>query len=187
MKGRPSCFLFEIVLLFTFLLLPFYFLPFPLRYFTSPSHLHIGCHSELYDPCLQAQQVRVCGGFLSVIPACSFFHKFVPCGGDQVVVMLVIILLLTFRFLLVLLFALLSHRIVPHPELVDMRTVPAPNYALLCYLRRRMTLETPSWACRHSICSRSRNDSAEIWGGVCLTRKRRPCGNSICRTVRTHG
>ena len=47
MKGRPSCVLFEIVLLFTFLLLPFYFLPFPLRYFTSPSHLHVGCHSKL--------------------------------------------------------------------------------------------------------------------------------------------
>ena len=43
----------KIVLLFTFLLLPFCFLPFPLRYFTPPSHLHIGCHSELYDPCLQ--------------------------------------------------------------------------------------------------------------------------------------
>ena len=48
MKGRPSSFVFEIVLLFTFLLLPFYFLPFPLRYFTSPSHLQFGCHSELH-------------------------------------------------------------------------------------------------------------------------------------------
>ena len=38
----------KIVLLFTFLLLPFYFLPFPLRYFTSPSHLQFGCHSELH-------------------------------------------------------------------------------------------------------------------------------------------
>ena len=37
---------FKIVLLFTFFLLPFYFLPFPLRYFTPPSHLHIGCHFE---------------------------------------------------------------------------------------------------------------------------------------------
>ena len=77
-----------------------------------------------------------------MIPACDFVHCFGPWGGDQVVVMLVIILLLTFRFLLVLLFALLFHRIVPHPELVDMRTVPAPNYALLCYLRRRMTFGT---------------------------------------------
>ena len=71
MKERPSCFLFEIVLLFTFLLLPFYFLPFPLRYFTSTSRLRIGCHLELYDPCLQAQQVRVCGRFLFVIPGAT--------------------------------------------------------------------------------------------------------------------
>ena len=81
MKGRPSCFLFEIISLFTFLLLPFYFLPFPLRYCTSTSRLHIGCYLELYDPCLQAQQVRVCGGFLFVIPACDFVHYFCPCGG----------------------------------------------------------------------------------------------------------
>ena len=91
MKGRPSCFLFEIVLLFTFLLLPFYFLPFPLRYFTSPSHLHIGCHSELYDPCLQAQQVRVCGGFLSVIPACDFVRCFGSCGIDIIHVLLILV------------------------------------------------------------------------------------------------
>ena len=48
MKGRPSCFLFEMVLLFTFFLLSFYFLPFSLRYFAPPSHLHVGCHSELH-------------------------------------------------------------------------------------------------------------------------------------------
>ena len=181
MKGRPSCFLFEIAFhLFAFAVL---FSSFSIALLYTP----IASPYRNSISCLQAPQVRVCGGFLFVIPACDFVHCFGPCGGDQVVVMLVIILLLTFRFLLVLLFALLFHRFVPHPELVDMRTVPAPNYALLCYLRRRMTLETPSWACRHSICSRSRNDSAEIWGGVCLTRKRRPCGNSICRTVRTHG
>ena len=50
MKGRSSSFVFEIVLLFTFLLLPFCFLPCPWRYFynfTPPSHLHIGCHSDV--------------------------------------------------------------------------------------------------------------------------------------------
>ena len=82
------------------------------------------------------------GGFLSVIPACDFVRCFGPCGDDHVVVMLVFILLLTFRFFIVLLFALLFHRVVPHPELVDMRTVPAPNYALLCYLRCRMSFGT---------------------------------------------
>ena len=33
----------------------------------------VGCHLELYNPCLYAQQVRVCGGFLFVIPG-------MPCG-----------------------------------------------------------------------------------------------------------
>ena len=47
MKGRRSYFLFEIVLLFTIFRLPFYFLPFPLRYFAPSSHLHIGYHAKL--------------------------------------------------------------------------------------------------------------------------------------------
>ena len=77
-----------------------------------------------------------------MIHACYFLLKFGSFRDDQVVVMFVFILLLTFHFLLMLLFDLLFHRIVPHPELVDMRTMSAPNYALLCYLRRRMTFGT---------------------------------------------
>ena len=73
MKGRPSCFLFEIVLLFTFLLLPFYFLPFPLRYFAPQSHLHIGLPFGTPIPCLQLEQVMIrLGTFSPTLLVVSF-------------------------------------------------------------------------------------------------------------------
>ena len=59
MKGRPSCFLFEMVLLFTFCFCRSVFLPFPLRYFTPPSHLHNGLPFGTPFPCLQTEQVGV--------------------------------------------------------------------------------------------------------------------------------
>ena len=75
--------LFPIVLLFAFLLLPFYFLPFPLRYFT-PHRISNSDAIRNSISCLQAPQVRVCGGFIFVIPACDFFRKFVPSCGDTI-------------------------------------------------------------------------------------------------------
>jgi hypothetical protein len=58
MKGRPSYFLFEIVLIFTLLLLPFYFLPFTLRYFT-PHRISMSDAIRNSLSCLQPQQVGI--------------------------------------------------------------------------------------------------------------------------------
>ena len=107
MKGRPSCFLFEIISLFTFLLLPFYFLPFPLRYFT----LHRISISDAIRNSLSVSAGaagRSLWWILSVIHACDLFRGFGPYGDDQVVVMLVFILLLTFPFVSCSCYRLLS-------------------------------------------------------------------------------
>ena len=73
MKERPSCFLFGIVLLFTFLLFPFYFLPFPLRYSAPQSHLHIGLPFGTPIPRLQLEQVMIrLGSFSPTLRVVSF-------------------------------------------------------------------------------------------------------------------
>ena len=100
--------------------LPFYFLPFPLRYFTPPSHLHIGCHSELLF--VSADKAgRELGGFSSVIPASDFFRKFGPCRGVLVVVFILFVVSITLISFLTLSFLthtvaclFLFHGIVPH-------------------------------------------------------------------------
>jgi len=71
------------VLLFTFFLLSFYFLPFPLHYFTPQSHLHIGLPFGTPIPCLQTKQVGVCGGFIFVIPALMLFAFLVHAGATK--------------------------------------------------------------------------------------------------------
>ena len=74
----------KIVLLFTFCFCRSIFFLFHCVTL-HPNHISIlDYHSELYDPCVQLEQVRVCGGFLSVIPAYDFVRCFGPCGGGAV-------------------------------------------------------------------------------------------------------
>ena len=101
--------------------------PFPWRCSVHPNDISI---SDAIRNCLSVHTGaagRSWVGFISMMPACVCFRKFGPCGSDKVVVIISFIVSLTFRFLLVLLFVLLFHGVVPHPELVVMSTVPAPQ------------------------------------------------------------
>ena len=82
-KKRPSCFLFEIVLLFTFFFCRSIFFLFHCVTL-HPHHISISDVIRNSISCLQAPQVRVCGGFIFLIPACDFFRKFVPSCGDTI-------------------------------------------------------------------------------------------------------
>ena len=91
MKKRPSCFLFEIVLLFTFCFCRSIFFLFHCITL-HPHHISISDAIRNSISCLQAPQVRVCGGFLFVIPACDFVRCFGPCGGDVIHVLCIMCL-----------------------------------------------------------------------------------------------